>query len=441
MRGSAAAAWMDWAAVFFFASLIAFLKWRESRQSRRRWLAASVALFAGAMFTKETMVFIPILIAAYLWLTTPRCGPHVADRCEPCCPTGWCGSSTWRSGIRSSNRPARAPNIFIQLSHSAICGRRLMRSGGTPAPGAALGIERGVHGDDSGSSHAAGFVLPAAGLARVAGGGLVAVAAAALDGGRLSDLLVCGHAGAAGDCGSHGAAARPLSLHSRVCVLRAGGVGDFAAWESLPAKARLVAALCVVALWSGLTWHEMGYWDCDATLWSRVLQISPSNLKAQVQLAFLYTRSRRYSQGSRHAERRLALPSEFSESLAGARQHSLTATNNGTQARAAYLKVMQLTEPAPGQAVQAGPPTQAAGRCRLSAGLDGYRREEFHRRPSTTRAPRSACAPTALDIMRRFGEPARRGPDRRSQGRERARTAPAAGAAARQRTGRPSVRE
>ena len=59
-------------AVFFFASLIAFLKWRESNSAG--WMAASVGLFAGAMFTKETMVFIPILIALYLWLNTPAAG-------------------------------------------------------------------------------------------------------------------------------------------------------------------------------------------------------------------------------------------------------------------------------------------------------------------------------------------------------------------------------
>jgi hypothetical protein len=59
-------------AVFFFASLIGFFKWRESGAGR--WLAASVFLFAGAIFTKETMVCVPILIAAYLWLTTPAVG-------------------------------------------------------------------------------------------------------------------------------------------------------------------------------------------------------------------------------------------------------------------------------------------------------------------------------------------------------------------------------
>ena len=90
---------------------------------------------------------------------------------------------------------------------------------------------------------------------------------------------------------------------------------------SLRNTTRLVVALCVVASGVGLTWHEMGYWDCDMTLWSRVLQISPSQQKAQVQMASLYRRPE-ISPGSRHAERRIALPSEFSESLAGAGRHS-----------------------------------------------------------------------------------------------------------------------
>ena len=49
--------------------------------------------------------------------------------------------------------------------------------------------------------------------------------------------------------------------------------GRFCVWGSFPERRRLVVALCVVALWSGLTWHEMSYWDCDMTLWSRVLEI------------------------------------------------------------------------------------------------------------------------------------------------------------------------
>ena len=69
--------------VFFFGALIAFLQWRESGSARSgasssrcanatRWWVASVLLFAAAMFTKETMVCIPILMAAYLWLDPAR---------------------------------------------------------------------------------------------------------------------------------------------------------------------------------------------------------------------------------------------------------------------------------------------------------------------------------------------------------------------------------
>ena len=76
--------------VLFFASLIAFLKCREKSRdensplpvgpvsAKRLWLAASVALFAAALFTKETMVCIPMLIAAYLWLVPGTAAESVA---------------------------------------------------------------------------------------------------------------------------------------------------------------------------------------------------------------------------------------------------------------------------------------------------------------------------------------------------------------------------
>ena len=117
-------------AVFFFASLIAFSKWRESGHSG--WQAASVFLFAAAMFTKETMVFIPVLIAAYLCLTPVDCpaAGRIARILRILLPYGvvWVVYMAIRHQVI---KPARTPsNIFIQLSHSAISGPRLTRSGG-----------------------------------------------------------------------------------------------------------------------------------------------------------------------------------------------------------------------------------------------------------------------------------------------------------------------
>jgi tetratricopeptide (TPR) repeat protein len=150
-----------------------------------------------------------------------------------------------------------------------------------------------------------------------------------------------------------------VQQHDRYLYLAAYAFCALLAWAILnlgrfPAKARLAAALCLVALWSGLTWHEMGYWDDDMALWGRVLQISPSNLKAHVQLAMLW-------QQAGDSPRALAVLDDgrhyHPDSLVlwQARAIVFDGSNQPEAARAIYLKLMQMTEPAPGQAVLAGP--------------------------------------------------------------------------------------
>ena len=105
-------------AVFFFASLIAFFKWRESRPSRWHGGVRACCLRARCS-PKRRWCFVPILIAAYLWLTRP-----VAGRISRVLRT----IAAVRGGVdRLHGDPASghqtgqapAPNIFIQLSHSA----------------------------------------------------------------------------------------------------------------------------------------------------------------------------------------------------------------------------------------------------------------------------------------------------------------------------------
>jgi tetratricopeptide (TPR) repeat protein len=152
----------------------------------------------------------------------------------------------------------------------------------------------------------------------------------------------------------------PMVLqHDRYLYLSGYAFCALLAWAilnvgRLPNRGRLVVALCVVALWSGLTWHEMGYWDDDMTLWGRVLQVSPSNLKAQVQVAYLYTEAGDTPKALSLLDDGLRYRPD-SPSLWLARAGILRGDNQGDAARAAYGKVMQVTEPAAGQAVPAGP--------------------------------------------------------------------------------------
>jgi tetratricopeptide (TPR) repeat protein len=157
---------------------------------------------------------------------------------------------------------------------------------------------------------------------------------------------------------------------------------------SFPARARLVVALGVVLVWSGLTWHEMGYWDSDLTLWSRVLQISPANTKAQLQLAFIYREAG-------DTPKALAMLNDGlryrpnSPNLWLARASILYADQQWDEARTGYLKVMQLTEPAAGQAVQAGPPTRLRAAAAYQLALMEIAAKNF---PEAERYARSALS-------------------------------------------------
>jgi tetratricopeptide (TPR) repeat protein len=54
-------------ALFFFGCVLAYLRWQQTGCSETRWLAISTVCFAGAIFSKETAVFAPLLIAMHYW--------------------------------------------------------------------------------------------------------------------------------------------------------------------------------------------------------------------------------------------------------------------------------------------------------------------------------------------------------------------------------------
>ena len=64
-------------AIFFFAIVIFYLKWRE--QQRGRWLALSVLFFAAAMLTKETLVVAVALLPLHYWLTATQDKRHAVQ--------------------------------------------------------------------------------------------------------------------------------------------------------------------------------------------------------------------------------------------------------------------------------------------------------------------------------------------------------------------------
>ena len=77
----------------------------------------------------------------------------------------------------------------------------------------------------------------------------------------------------------------------------------------------------------------------------------PRSRRRKSQLAFIYKEAGDTPKSSRHAGRRIALPSRFSEFLDGAGR-ILYDDKRWDEARAAFLKVLQVTEPAPGRRLQ-----------------------------------------------------------------------------------------
>ncbi len=346
-------------AVFFFASLIAFLKWRESEAVR--WLIASVLLFTGAIFTKETMVFIPILIAVYLWMMTPQAG-RASRIWKTLLPYAvvWIAYMAIRHEVikpASSSAEYIHPTFTLANLWTAPYAiwwyvRHLVLPWGLCVEYTATILERPT---------LLGFVLPGVGLLILLA---VAVRLWKVRRSKIAAFLIFWFALAL----SPAVIVAPMVLqHDRYLYISCFAFCALIAWAilylgSLPVVSRLVLAVCVVALWAGLTWHEMGYWDCERTLWSRAHEIAPSEPKPQLQLAFIY-------RNDGDVPKALAMLDEGlryrpnSPNIWLARASILQGAGQLDLARAAYLRVMQATEPAAGKAVQAG----AATRLRANA--------------------------------------------------------------------------
>jgi tetratricopeptide (TPR) repeat protein len=361
--------------ILFFATLIAFLKWCES--GKRCWMVASVALFAAAMFTKETMVAIPILIATYLLLTPdagtrkqlsdgdgPTAGPPAADagllaRTARTLRTLLPYGVVWVVYMAIRHQVIKPPAAGAQYIHPTFTHNNLWT-----APYSiwwylqhlvmpwGLSVEYAPKVIDYPTL--VGFVFPAAGIVLLL---VTAVWLCWRQGSRVAAFLMLWFAV---NLAPPVIVAPMVLQHDRYLYLPAYAFCALIAWGILrlgkfSGKARLIVALCVVALWSGLTWHEMSYWDCDMTLWSRVLEISPSHVRAQIQVASLYNQAGDPSKALNILSDGLRYRPN-SPNLWLSRADILAENQELNQAQEAYLKVMQVTEPALGQAVELGAP-------------------------------------------------------------------------------------
>jgi Tfp pilus assembly protein PilF len=95
----------------------------------------------------------------------------------------------------------------------------------------------------------------------------------------------------------------------------------------------------------------MGFWDCDATLWKRSLEVSPSSLVAQMHAASIYNEAGDTAKALNILNDGLRYrPNEAN--LWVARAMIFQASHRLDEARTGFLKVMQLTDPGTGQKVE-----------------------------------------------------------------------------------------
>jgi len=348
--------------VVFFATLITFLNWREAAgrsvkplaraSSSAQWRAASVALFAAAMFTKETMVCIPVLLACWLWLCPSAVergrtvGIRVWTICKALAPYAvvWAGYMAIRHRVIRPAGPAVAylhpTYTFANLWTAPYAVwwylRHLVAPWGLAVEYTTTVVEHPT---------LTGFVLPAAGL------GALAVAAWAAWRRKRSAVAAFLGIWFVINLAPPVIVAPMVQQHDRYLYLSAYPFCALVAWAilrlgSLSSRWRMVLGLVVVALWSTIASHELGYWDSDATLWARVLQISPANIKAQVQMANLYFEAGDPSRSLAVLDDGLRSRPE-SPSLWMTRASVLEGTKRFDEARAAYLNVMRVTGGSP----------------------------------------------------------------------------------------------
>ena len=338
-------------AIFFFAALLTFVIWRE--REKLGWQAASVALFACALLTKETMIAILPLMAVYLWIALP---PPRRIRRSFVALIPFATVAAVYLAIR--HQVIKPPATDVHYVHPTYSFVNLWN-----APSALVWYLRhlllpwgfSVEYDVPVLTHPSltGFVLPIVCLLALAFAGWwlwrrqrspVAIFLACWFVLTLAPAVIF---------------APMVNEHDRYLYAACYPFAALVAWALLQLNhARTAAILSLVLAFSALSWHEMGFWDSDLTLWQRSLQISPTLIKAEVQSAFFVNQS-----GDR--ARALAILDDglriHPQSINLWYFHASMAPTKDEQ-RSEFQKLLQLTDPVVGR-----PSTEQSARMRSIA--------------------------------------------------------------------------
>jgi hypothetical protein len=279
------------AAIYLFSSFTCYLHWREERKPA--WLAASLGLFALAVFTKETMIAIPVLIALHFWITSERSARlrSTLTLMLPYAAIAF-GFLLVRKTVL---RPVAASRNAVQASFSLVnvwsapaafwwYVKRLFFPFGLSILYDPLTVRRAA---------SVQFLLPLFGLMCVAGCIFWVWQR------TRAWQIIFWSAWFVLTLGPAVILSPQVTVHDRYLQLAALPFCAAIAWGLLKIAReygswRWVAfcgAVLLVSAWSVSTWHESGFWDNNLLLWQRAVQIAPRNVNARVELARLYSGS------------------------------------------------------------------------------------------------------------------------------------------------------
>jgi tetratricopeptide (TPR) repeat protein len=276
-------------AIYFFMVLLCYLYWWKTRKPT--WVVLSAGFFAAALFTKETMIVLPLLVAIHFWLLGPRAARlrTIAVLMVP-----YVVADAFYAAVRHSVlRPLLKSSIAIQPIFTLVNVwsaplalwwyiKRLLYPFGMSILYDSIVVQHPSFRN---------FGLPL--LATLA---LVIALAFAWHRTRswlvpfLAAWLVL-------TLGPPLALSPRVTIHDRYLQLAAYpfcALLTYALLKLVRSNQRwrnpaFIAVLAIIIFWGFGTWHESGYWRDSITLWKRAVQVAPHNINARVELARLYS--------------------------------------------------------------------------------------------------------------------------------------------------------
>jgi hypothetical protein len=276
-------------AIFFFASLICYLKWHEA--GGKGWLTGTVALYAGCVFTKETLAVLPGLVAAHLWfaenaksrvrkalfLMVPYAvvlagyfvmrhialTPHVAASAiaPPYLKPSFTATNLWSAPLA----------FWWYVKH-------LLWPTGLSVMYDSIIVTKPTLWN---------FVLPAFGLLlATALGGWLWWRYRSLETSFTVIFFLLTIA-------PYVVLAPMAQEHDRYLYLVSYPFAALVAWlllklNRIPANARYCMGVLIVALWAFSSWHETGYWADNLSLWQRANVVAANEIRPKWVLASEY---------------------------------------------------------------------------------------------------------------------------------------------------------